>query len=225
MPHQGGRDDGNVSPRVGRELTVQSVAVQGETGARIASSSASASKVTLKTFLPVLNPFQVAPVTLFLETAPAPQGTQGHSVSCLAQIKPLERVASKGVLVPTGTIATMSQEDVSGASRTRDWIVSPASPDPGASQTPGDLLAGRTAPAQPRAQLSAQERMVAVSAKQTSAGKIAKSIVRSDSMETVAFLLQSMRLVLVRPRCSSATLSVDVFVRLASTVGLRPSTR
>ena len=211
-----------MSPRVGKELTVQSVAVQGETGARIASSSASASKVTSKTSLPVLNPFQVAPVTLFLETAPAPQGTQDLSVSCLAQIKLLEKAVRKSVPVPMGTIATMSQEGASGASRTPDWIVSP---DPGASQTPGDLLAGRTAPARPRAQLSARERTVAVSAKQTSAGKIAKSIVRSDSMETVAFLLQSMRLVLVRPRCSSATLSVDVFAPLASTVGLRPNTR
>ena len=54
MPRQDGRDDGNVSPRDGKELTVQSVAVQGETGARIASSSASASKVKLKTSLPVL---------------------------------------------------------------------------------------------------------------------------------------------------------------------------
>ena len=120
MPRQGGRDDGNVSPRVGKELTVQSVAVQGETGARIVSSSASASKVKLKTSLPVLNPFQVAPVTLFLETAPAPQGTQDLSVSCLAQIKPLERVVSKSVPVPMGTIATMSQEGASGASRTPD---------------------------------------------------------------------------------------------------------
>ena len=124
-----------------------------------------------------------------------------------------------------GTIATMSQEDASGASKTPDWIVSPASPDPGASQTPGDRLAGRTAPARQRAQLSARERTVAVSAKQTSAGKIAKSIVRSDSMETVAFPLQSMHLVLVRPHSSSATLSADVFAPLASTVGLRPNTR
>ena len=106
MPRQGGRDDGNVSPRVGKELTVQSVAVQGETGARIASSSASASKVTLKTFLPVLNPFQVAPVTLFLETAPVLQVTQGLSVSCPAQIKHLERVAHKSVPAPMGTTVT-----------------------------------------------------------------------------------------------------------------------
>ena len=107
MPRQGGRDDGNVSPRVGKGLTVQSVAVQGETGARIVSSSASANKVTLKTSLPVLNPFQVAPVTLFLETAPVPQGTQGLSANSPAKIRPLERVANRSVPVPMGTTATM----------------------------------------------------------------------------------------------------------------------
>ena len=46
-----GSNEGESPTRVGKELTAQNVAVQGETGARIASSSASASTVVFATLL------------------------------------------------------------------------------------------------------------------------------------------------------------------------------
>ena len=105
---------GKLSPRVGKEQTVQNEAASEETGARIASSSASASTVIFKNTL--VSPvnfnvlLQVPPVTLFLETAPVPQGTQGLSANSPAKIRPLERVANRSVPVPMVTTATMSQE-------------------------------------------------------------------------------------------------------------------
>ena len=108
-----GSNEGESPTRVGKELTAQNVAVQGETGARIASSSASASTVVIRNHQVMLRfnvVLQVPPVILFLETAPVLQVTQGLSVSCPAQIKPLEKVANKSVPVPTGTTATTSQE-------------------------------------------------------------------------------------------------------------------
>ena len=151
---------------------------------------------------------QVPPVTLFLETAPVPQDTRVLSANCPAQIKPLERVAIKSVPVPMGTTATMSQEAALGAS-----------------QTPGDRLAGRTAPARPRARLSAPGRTVVVSARQTSVGQIVKSTAHLGFTGTVAFPPQSMPPAPARPRCFSAILSEAVFAPLASTVGLRLKAR
>ena len=99
--------------RVGKEPTAQNEVVQEAIGARIACSSVSANMVRLVSILflaatlcPSFLPNQVPPATLFLETAPAPLGTWGHSVSCHVRTKPLERVVKRSAPAQMDTTVT-----------------------------------------------------------------------------------------------------------------------